>query len=339
MRRAHCLLAIAIATAALASCTGSGSGSGSEASDGDPSAPTTTRTEAAPDAIEAVAPRGDPATDCPEGFSTAPLAAGTHEGFASAGQARTFHLLTPEEPATAPLPLFVSITGTVQEEQAFLAQSGLDQLPDEGWIVVAPVRNDNGKVWGPWDAMRTPQMTGPNPDAQFIVELVDCLAAHHPVDADRVFAGGISIGGTMVNHLLRHHPDTFAGGIVGSGNFILTEPPDPQPLGDQTVIVAWGGDDDQWIGCPDGRMGEQYADEPGCVTADFVADAAAAAAFYDGEDGVRLLTCEADVGHIWISDATRYWAGVLAASPKGTTAPLEVGDPPEGVTCQAGPAT
>lgn len=281
-------------------------------------------------------PTGD-AEACPASDGAQFHETGHHEGFASGGQDRSFHLLLPEDEPTELRPLFVSLTGTVQEEVAFMEQSGIDRLPDDGWVVVAPVRNDNGLVWGPWDAMRTPDMTQPNPDVDLVLDLVTCLLAHQPIDPDRVFVGGISIGGTMVNLLLRAHSDTFAGGVVGSGNFILTEPAEPEPLDAMTVVVAWGGDDDQWTGCPDGRMGAEYADEPGCVSADFVADAGAAARFYDGEDDVAVVACTEDVGHIWISHATPYWADLLAGRPKGTDTPLEVGDPPEPMTCSTVP--
>jgi len=281
-------------------------------------------------------PTGDLA-DCPAGYDEpGPLEAGEHTGFASGDQDRAFHLLLPDDAADAPAPLFVSLTGTVQEEVDFMAQSQIDQLPGAGWIVVAPVRNGNGRVWGPWDAMRGTDDLAPNPDTTLILDLVACLAAHHPIDLDRVFAGGVSIGGTMVNFLLRHHPDVFAGGIVGSGNFILTEPADPQPLDDLTVVVAWGGDGDHWTGCPDGRMGEQYAEEPGCVSVSFVADAYDAATFY-ADEGARLLACHEDAGHIWLTTGTAWWAEILAASPRGTTDPLDPGDPPAPLECSTTP--
>lgn len=291
---------------------------------------TTTTTAVAAAAPE---PTGD-LGDCPKGYADGGLGAGRHEGFASGDQDRAFELLLPDEAPAEPSPLFVALTGTVQEERAFLEQSGLDELPADGWTVVAPVRNENGLVWGPWDAMRTPAMTGPNPDEAFVLDLVACISAHHAIDPARVFVGGISIGGTFVNYLLRRNSDVFAGGIAGSGNLILTEPLDPEPLDPMTVIVAWGGDGDQWIGCPDGRMGDEYADEPGCVTADFVADAAAAIDLYSGEPAVRTIACQEDVGHIWISHATPYWADLLAASPKGTEEPVELDEPPAPLECE-----
>lgn len=327
----------AVVALLLAGCSSSDDG----ATDGTTPLGSTTSVEApSPDDSTEVAdsspPTGD-LDDCPAGFDGPPIEAGSHQDFTSEGQDRAFHLLLPEDEPADPAPLFVSLTGTVQEEVSFMEQSGLDQLPADGWIVVAPVRNENGLIWGPWDAMRTPDMAQPNPDVSFILDLVACLSAHHTVDQDRIFVGGISIGGTLVNYLLQRHSDVFAGGIVGSGNFILTTPPDLEPLEDTTVIVAWGGDDDQWTGCPDGRMGAEFADEPGCVTADFVADAAAASQFYADQDRVRLLACEEDVGHIWITSATGYWAAILAASPKGTSAPIDAEPPPGDLVCSTTP--
>lgn len=321
LRRSMALsLSLAVAVAGLTSCSGS--------DQAEVSPPTTT----SPAPTVAAEPTGDPA-DCPAAFRSGPLPAGRHDGFTSGDQDRSFHLLVPDDPVEEPSPLFVSLTGTVQEEVAFMEQSGLDALPEDGWVVVAPVRNDNGLIWGPWDAMRTPDMTEANPDEALVLDLVACVSAHHPVDADRVFVGGISIGATMVNYLLQRNSDVFAGGIVGSGNLILTSPAEPKPLEAMTVIVAWGGDGDQWTGCPDGRMGPEYAEVPGCTTADFVADSQRAAAYYAGQ-GVRTMACQEDVGHIWIAHATPYWAEVLADSPKGTTEALAIGDPPPPLECQ-----
>lgn len=336
------LLAAVAAVLLLAACSGGDSDTDGGGGDGGSDATLIPpASESAPDGtddegVAPVEPTGDLA-DCPAGFDEGGLPAGEHEGFASGGQERAFHLLVPEDAPAEPAPLFVALTGTVQEEADFLTQSEIDRLTEDGWIVVAPVRNGNGLVWGPWDAMRTPAMTGPNPDEALVLALVGCVAAHHPVDADRVFVGGISIGGTFTNYLLRRHSDVFAGGIVGSGNLILTEPAEREPIEAMTVIVAWGGPDDQWTGCPDGRMGEQYADEPGCVSTDFVADAAAATELYAEEPEVAVLACSEDVGHIWMTSATSWWAEVLAGRPKGTTAPLDPGAPPPPMTCEADP--
>ncbi|MCC5954167.1 MAG: prolyl oligopeptidase family serine peptidase [Acidimicrobiia bacterium] len=293
----------------------------------------------------------DPATatldatpsDCPAPLDTTDgLGAGLHEGLASGGQERAFHLLLPEENATdGPRPLFVALTGTVQSEEAFLAQSGLDALPDEGWIVVAPVRNNNGLLWGPWDAMRTPEQADlPNPDLELLDDVVACVAAHHAVDANRIFIGGISIGGTMVNYVLQRRSELYAGGIVGSGNFITTSPLDPEPLEDMVVIVAWGGESDEWSGCMDGRMGREAGEsgDPGCIPGiSFVTDAALASQFFDAEANVAQVACSMEVGHRWITEATPWFATLLATHPKGSGTVVDLPpDVPDGLECTTG---
>ncbi len=301
------------------------------------------------DPLEAVPPEplgGDPATDCPAEYATTPPAEGLNAGFSSADQERSFHLLRPTDGSVGPRPLFLALTGTVQEERSFLAQSQLDQLPAEGWMVVAPVRNNNGVLWPPWDAMRTPPIADdPNPDLDFFVELIGCLAAHEEVDAHRVYVGGISIGGTMTNYVLQRRSDLFAGGIVGSGNFVTTQPNDPEPLEDMVVVVAWGGEGDAWSGCSDGAMGDaadaQGASGGDCVSEiSFVADAALASQYYDGESEVAQVACTMPLGHIWLTPATSYMVAALLAHPKGMPGDYELPTdptPPEDLDCSTEP--
>jgi poly(3-hydroxybutyrate) depolymerase len=320
---------VASATAlALCACAGSGDDAGG-ASDTE-AAGTTGPSTTTP------APDSAVARSCPPGYDTPP-GAGEHLGFAAAGQQRSFHLRLPDDADGQP-PLFVALTGTVQTEPAFLAQSQLDLLAEQGWMVVAPVRNSNGSIWPPWDDLRAPgDGDRPNPDVEFITQLVECLAAHYEADRARIFVGGISAGGSMTNRLLRERSDLFAGGVVGSGNFALTAPAAPEPLDDMTVIVAWGGESDRWIGCADGRMGAELAGAPGCVDVSFVADASAASQFYASEPNVRHVACSADVGHIWITAATDYWAQLLEDNPKGSTDPVDLREPPPELTCSTEP--
>ena len=104
-------LVLALATAALAACGGAWAAENSPNAEGW-------------------------AATCPAGFAPQ---AGLNSGFHSDDAPRQFHVLLPDDLST-PRPVFVALTGTVQPEPAFLRQSGLDQLPDSGWIVIAPVR-------------------------------------------------------------------------------------------------------------------------------------------------------------------------------------------------------
>ena len=281
--------------------------------------------------------------DCPGGYAHAAPSEGLNEGFTSADQSRSFHLLTSTDGATGPKPLFVALTGTVQEERSFLAQSQFDLLVDDGWIVVAPVRNDNGILWPPWDAMSTPRSpTIPNPDLDFVVDLVGCIAAHTEVDANRIFVGGISIGGTMTNYVLqreravrrrhrrvrelrhhrarrtrasrRHDRDRRLGRrerrLVG-----LYRRRDGRRRGRAGATTAW----------PESRSSTMRRGLRSSMPA---------------RPTCNRSACSMELGHIWITPATEYMAAVLLAHPKGMpgdyTLPIDPPAPPD-LSCSTEP--
>ena len=335
--------ALAVLAVLIAGCSGSDSGTDEVGG----SATTSTSTPAAAssastDPLDLVPPTplgGDPAEACPDGYVDTPPTQGENVDFAAADQQRAFHLLLPD--AEGPRPLFVALTGTVQPEVAFLEQSQLDLLTEDGWIVMAPVRNDNGTLWPPWDAMRTPDdLDRPNPDVELIVDAIHCIAAHTPVDANRIYVGGISIGGTLTNYVLQRESALFAGGIVGSGHIITTRPAEPEPLDDMIVIVAWGGDGDVWGGCSDGQMGDDVDGDDCVAGVRFVEDASLASQYYDAEPEVVQVACTMDLGHIWLTPGTARMAAILLSHPKGL--PGEAALPaepaaPEGFTCSLDP--
>ena len=179
---------------------------------------------------------------CPADFEPQ---SGENRGFPSDGVERWFHVLLPDD-VTTPRPVFVSLTGTVQPELSFAAQSGLDQLPSDGWIVAAPVRTcsqngtncaqlgTDGRLWEPW--FDAPRQGGPSddegPDVRFVESMVRCLATRWPVDAHRIYIGGISAGGSFTNRSMTFNSDFFAGGVNASGNWYLglAAPRSPRPV-------------------------------------------------------------------------------------------------------------
>src|SRR5262245_3350499 len=77
------------------------------------------------------APGGALAGMCPDGFTPSE---GMNTDFPVGGSLREFNVWSATT-GDGPRPLFVALTGTVQEELAFAAQSGLSELPASGWIV------------------------------------------------------------------------------------------------------------------------------------------------------------------------------------------------------------
>jgi len=255
--------------------------------------------------------------------------------FPIGGGMRAFNVWTAQS-GDGPRPLFVALTGTVQEELAFATQSGLDQLPSSGWIVVSPFRScsqegrncntlgSDGRVWEPWYDGTAPRSDEAGPDAAFIDAMVRCVAMAWPVAADRIYAGGISAGGSFTNRNLTFNSELFAGGVPASGNWSYGVPPaSPMPMDRSIAIVVWGGPNDMWPGSP------PYSDET-----------KAAAQYYAAQPNVVTVACSGMHGHQWPAALTPWLAQTLLSHPKGTDpASFVLSAPPNGLSCVVGEYT
>lgn len=250
---------------------------------------------------------------CADGFVEGPIDAGQHEGYLAAEQLRSFHLLLPDAAEhSGPRPLLVAFNGTGGTGEGFIESANLAPFVERGFIVLAPDSNANGTVWPVWDGMRIGEDESlPNPDLDYIDSLIPCVAAHHEVDANRVYLTGHSAGGIMANRVLRARSELFAGGIVASGVYDLTAP-DPAPaLDGLAVIVTWGGDNDQYSG---------DSDDPDVAVPEvnFVEQASVASLAYEAAEGVHQVACHADNGgHIYLSTISGWAADFLLMHPKG----------------------
>jgi poly(3-hydroxybutyrate) depolymerase len=273
---------------------------------------------------------------CPNGFDPQ---AGTNMGFSSDGKDREFHLDLPDDTAT-PRPLFVALTGTVQEEVAFTQQAGLDKLTASGWIVAAPVRTcsqdgidcstypppeKDGRIWEPWFDGTTPATDDPGPDVRFVESMVHCIATKWPVDQQRIYVGGISAGGSFTNRNMSFNSALFAGGVVSSGNWYggQVTPKTPPTMSPSIVIVNWGGPNDTWPPSP------PYAGET-----------KSASEFYAAQPNVATVSCSGTLGHQWPAPMTSWFIQTLLSYPKGSDPQsLTLTTPPAGFTCVLGAYT
>jgi poly(3-hydroxybutyrate) depolymerase len=274
---------------------------------------------------------------CPSGFQPV---AGQNDGFPSDGVERIFHVLLPDE-VVEPRPLFVSLTGTVQRELDFAAQSGLDQLPKDGWIVAAPVRTcsqngtncaqigSDGRIWEPWfDGTIGGPSDDEGPDVRFVEAMVRCIAERWRVDANRIYVGGISAGGSFTNRSMTFNSDLFAGGVASSGNWYmgLAAPATPRAMDRSIVIVIWGGPNDVW--------------PPNNPIANYDPETRLASMYYAAQPEVVTLSCTGSHGHIWPTVMTQWLAETLLAHPKGTDpAEFRLTPPPSGFGCVLGEYT
>lgn len=314
-------LVLALATAALAACGG------------------TWAAESSPNA------EGWAAT-CPAGFAPQ---AGLNSGFQSDGAPRQFHVLLPDDLST-PRPVFVALTGTVQPETSFLSQSGLDQLPNSGWIVIAPVRTcatqgkncngvgteGDGRNWEPWFDGHPDPRHDEGPDVRFVESAVKCAAMKWKVDRRAIYIGGISAGGTFTNRALTYASDFFAGGVPSSGvwypvNLKGGSPEGmcckrPLPVMDASIVITiWGGPRDKW---PLDR------DPP---LANYGPETKISSQYFGSQPQVVHLACSGTHGHVWPAQMTQWLASTLLSHPKGADpAAFRMTDPPAGFSCVRG---
>lgn len=255
---------------------------------------------------------GDPKKDCPDGF--AGFSAGKNTGFAAGGQSRAFELLRPPASFTGARPILFAFHGTTETGAKFVTRAKLADFAERGFVVVAPDAVGNGTIWPVWDAMRLPgKETSPdNADLALFDGLLSCVAAHHPIDAARVFVTGHSAGGIMTNRVMRARSSVVAGGIPASGVFDLTSSGAASTtLGAMTVIVTWGGDNDTYTGTtPSGVNVPRFS---------FVEQASLASKHYAAQANVAHAYCRgANIGHAWLGTLNAWFAETLIAHPKGT---------------------
>ncbi len=274
---------------------------------------------------------------CPDGFA---VTEGFNDGFPADGKNRQFHILLPDD-TSDPRPLFVSLTGTVQSELDFAAQSGLDQLPNDGWIVAAPVRTcsqnqtncaqigSDGRVWEPWyDGTIAGATDDEGPDVRFVEAMVRCIADRWPVDASQIHVGGISAGGSLTNRTMTFNSDFFASGVASSGNWYggLAAPASRLRMDGSLVVIIWGGPNDLW--------------PPGNPIADYDPETKQASIYYAAQPDVVTVSCTGSHGHIWPTVMTSWLAQTALSFPKGSkAADFELTEPPAGFSCILGEYT
>ena len=248
--------------------------------------------------------------DCPAAFQTAPDS-GQHQGFDVAGQSRGFYLQLSTAAADqfpGPRPLMVAFNGTGESGQKIFSRAKLQSFVDAGFIVVAPDSAGNGTLWPVWDALREAKDEAlPNKDLEYFDQLVKCVAAHHPVDARRIYVSGHSAGGIFSNRVLRARASLLAGGIPASGVFDLTAAAPAPAVDGLAVLVTWGGDNDAYSGSTGGQT---------VPSVNFVEQAAIASQHY--EKNAEQAYCHGkNLGHAWLDDANPWMIDYLLAHPKG----------------------
>jgi polyhydroxybutyrate depolymerase len=148
------------------------------------------------------------------------------------GLTRSFLLYLPAQADTgAPLPLVLLFHGGASDPEAFAASTLMHEIAErEGFIVAYPAgtAGRSGLTWSPG---RNVVDRGVD-DVDFARALIADLRRRCPVDPDRIYAAGLSIGGTLVYELACALSADLAAVAVVAG--VMTEfdrePERPVPL-------------------------------------------------------------------------------------------------------------
>ena len=256
-------------------------------------------------------------------------------------------------------------------------------MADKGFMVIGPIRECanqdpdlragvcngpgvEGWNWRPWTEGRARGAGGDRwqndegPDSRFLIAIVKCVATKYPLDARRLYVGGISSGATMTNRALTFRSDFWAGGLPISGEWYVTSDdgtalsfdaaraavqanptkifqgrvgplPLKTELNPMIVISVWGGPNDLWR-CS------------GVLCADYRPSTQAASNYFSSMPGVVHVSCTSSHGHMWPqinTQAFNLWAlTTLAAHPKGTPASISAcRRPRKAIAAHSGPSS
>jgi polyhydroxybutyrate depolymerase len=153
-------------------------------------------------ALTACGPRDRPApVAAPPASGTAPSAGTVSHTLTVAGTKRSYEIHVPPGTGTSPRPLVVELHGGGGNAGAIERQTGFFDLADEkGFLVAAPNgtgrRADRLLTWNAgWCCGQASQ--NDVDDVGFVAAMLDDIAAHYPLDVDRVYVTGFSNGAMM----------------------------------------------------------------------------------------------------------------------------------------------
>lgn len=243
------------------------------------------------------------------------------------GRDRTYRLYVPSTlPADTPAPLLVALHGGTGSGRQFQATSGFDALAEaNGFLVAFP----DGIGVGPGaDALRTwnggsccgPAAAQQVDDVAFVAQLIDDVAAQHPVDPQRTFAAGHSNGGIMAYRLACELADRIVAIGVQASSLGLDQCTPSQPVSvfhlhgtaDRSHPIEGGVGPDSIAGV-DFRSAadsiEMLAAANGCTTATTTTDAAnpdlTTTTWTNCTGGVEVVLVAVDgASHAWMGHPT-----------------------------------
>jgi polyhydroxybutyrate depolymerase len=229
---------------------------------------------------------------------------------------RSYSLHTPPQAGEGdPLPLVLNLHGLGSDIDQQAEYSELAAVADElGFVVLALQGGGTISHW------RLPPGDGAGDDVRFVVEALEAVAEERCIDAERVFAAGISNGAAFSSVLACELAGTVSGVGAVAGVNLVSACPDGEPV----AVIAFHGTDDDIVPYGGGSV------LGGLAQADPVEDTMAAWARRNGCDGgpveeqvgseTRHLTwtgCDAPVELYVVDGGGHTWPGAREVTGLG----------------------
>lgn len=181
-----------------------------------PAAPASRSTPSPPKAAKAATSAPSPTAAQQPGNPALPaMHRGTH---AAVGLQREYRLFVPPNAPAGPRPMVVMLHGCQQDADDFAAGTAMNAAAArEGVYVLYPAQSSQANPQRCWNWFKHTHQARGKGEPAFIADLVRRIAGEHPIDAERVYAAGLSAGGAMAAILGAAYPDVFAAIGVHSG--------------------------------------------------------------------------------------------------------------------------
>eukprot|EP01034_Spumella_vulgaris_P010993 gene10993-13959_t len=165
-----------------------------------------------------------------------------------AGVTRRYRTYVPKDlPKGAPL--VVVMHGSGEDAQRIRAGTGygFDRLADQhGFAVVYP--KSFGFSWSDCSVIGDVKVNGVSADdASFVAAMVDKLVGELGIDSARVFATGVSSGGSMAIRLALEHPTRYRAVAAVAANLPTPQNFQCQPAANGTSVMIMNGTHDPLV--------------------------------------------------------------------------------------------
>ena len=198
-------------------------------------APETSPTVAIPSRTSA-APTASPTTSVARSAADAPITS-EQPLFAFKGDERRIRIYRPDPSPSGKVPLLLFLHALGESPAKAASETGFDRLAGrERFIAVFPPASGRG-----WAARVTSGLSDDGVDARWLTALLDHLLATEPIDPDRVFVAGFSIGAVMTDKVACQLADRVAAAVVVAGApWVGADCAPKQPV---SMLIIHGTDD------------------------------------------------------------------------------------------------